>query len=329
MFSSTIIPTVNRATLTRAVQSVLEQVPARDDFEVIVVNDSGRPLPKAEWQNSPRVRILSTNRQERSVARNTGAAVAEGRYLHFLDDDDWILPGALESFRRLAQDRAAVWLYGGYQLVDSAGKPVEERRPDEGGNCFVRFMTGEWLPLQASLIDAEAFSAVGGFALLPSLLGGDEDVHLSRLITLTGDVSGTPSLVASIRFGQDQSTTNYADLHRQSRLSREQVLRNRGAFARLRASAIARPADSSYWHGRVSRIYFASAVWNLRRLKLLAAAGRGCLSLVALAAAGRHLVSFGFWRGAVHPHHRESGILHYQSENAKPFAEAPPRPVER
>lgn len=36
MFSSTVIPTIGRATLARAVQSVLEQDFNADDFEVIV-----------------------------------------------------------------------------------------------------------------------------------------------------------------------------------------------------------------------------------------------------------------------------------------------------
>ena len=41
MFSSTIIPTINRGTLSRAVLSVLEQDFSADDFEVIVVNELG------------------------------------------------------------------------------------------------------------------------------------------------------------------------------------------------------------------------------------------------------------------------------------------------
>ena len=44
VFSSTIIPTVDRPTLGRAVLSVLDQEFAEADFEVIVVNDSGAPL---------------------------------------------------------------------------------------------------------------------------------------------------------------------------------------------------------------------------------------------------------------------------------------------
>lgn len=321
MFCSTIIPTINRATLARAVLSVLEQSPPLDDFEVIVVNDSGRPLPETEWQSSPRVKVLATNREERSVARNTGAAVARGRYLHFLDDDDWMLPGALETFRVLAKTRSAAWFYGGYRLVDSAGRSLEERRPDESGNCFVRFMTGEWLPLQVSLIDAEAFAEVGGFASLTSLRGGNEDVHLARRLTLTRGMVGTPELVATIRVGEDESTTDYEGLPAQSRESRERLLRMRGAFARLRDSARTRPTETEYWRGRVVRIYGASLLWNLRRLRLPAAVVRGGTGVAALAAGD--LFSTGFWRGVAGRRDPHTGILHFQIENAGRVPERP------
>jgi len=89
-FCSTIIPTIARLKLERAVESALAQPLSPDEHEIIVVNDSARPLPAAIWQKAPNVSIVSTNRHERSIARNTGAALATGRYLHFLDDDDWL-----------------------------------------------------------------------------------------------------------------------------------------------------------------------------------------------------------------------------------------------
>jgi len=51
MFCSTIIPTIGRATLARAVQSVLEQDFTAADYEVIIVNDSGKPLPADDGRN--------------------------------------------------------------------------------------------------------------------------------------------------------------------------------------------------------------------------------------------------------------------------------------
>jgi glycosyltransferase involved in cell wall biosynthesis len=302
MFCSTVIPTIGRSTLSRAVCSVLDQEFTREDFEVIVVNDSGMSLREEGWQRSRRVRIIDTNRRERSVARNVGAAIAKGAYLHFLDDDDWMLAGAFESLWQLANTNPAAWLYGGYRLVDSQGNLIEDCYPDDSGNCFIRFVAGEWLPLQVSFIKTKVFFRIGGFASLFSLSGGDEDVDLSRQISLDYDIAGTRNLVAEIRVGHDSSTTDYANLSVQSRVSREKALDAPGAFARLRDSASSRPADSRYWQGRVAWAYLTSVIWNLQQKRFFTSASRMTYGLTGIILAGSSIFSPSFWRGATRPH---------------------------
>jgi glycosyltransferase involved in cell wall biosynthesis len=163
IFSSTIIPTINRPVLSGAVYSVLNQSLKDADFEVIVVNDSGQPLPEMDWQHSERVRVIDTQRRERSVARNTGAAIARGKYLHFLDDDDLLLPGALEAFFKLDQTSESAWLYGSYQTVDNDGHLVEEFHPGITGNISALLVAGESIPFQASLIRTGEFFLAGAF----------------------------------------------------------------------------------------------------------------------------------------------------------------------
>ena len=46
---TTVIPTVGRSTLSRAVKSVLEQASLVEGFEVNVINDSGKLLAGADW----------------------------------------------------------------------------------------------------------------------------------------------------------------------------------------------------------------------------------------------------------------------------------------
>lgn len=293
MFCSTIIPTVSRAGLKKTVNSILGQNFSAANFEVIVVNDSGEPLPEEDWQKSTQVRLITTNQCERSVARNTGAAIARGQYLHFLDDDDWLMPDALQHFWDLAQHSQAGWLYGGSLLADvHTGRELTLHLKLKG-NCFIQAVTGEWIPLQASLIKAETFFTVGGFN--PLAVPG-EDKDLLRRIALYNTFDYTEATVATIIRG-NESTTNYAVGLRRGRREREKVLNESDAFSRMRQSA-----RSGYWHGRIVRTYLFSTIWNIRQRRGFTAISRATSALVALLLAGRYLFAAEFWQAVTRKH---------------------------
>jgi glycosyltransferase involved in cell wall biosynthesis len=294
MFCSTIIPTIGRMTLERAVQSVLNQEFIADDFEVIVVNDSGQLLPPANWQHSPRVRMIETQRRERSVARNTGAAMARGRYLHFLDDDDWLLPGAFNAFANLARENPNMgWLFGACEYVDMNNRSLSIFRFSSGGNIFVRVMSqAQWVQLQSSLVRTDAFFAIGGFN---PLLKVTQDIDLCRHIALRYDVAEMPTVVARILRGTGwRTTTDYPSMFEYYRLGRETVLNEPGVWTRLHTSEC-----KGYWRGRIVRILVASASWNLKRKRWWTSVSRVVYALVSFAIANRNFVDVDFWRGIV------------------------------
>ena len=313
MFLSTIIPTIGRPTLSRAVHSVLNQKFDHDDFEIIVVNDSGRPLPAEPWQAPERVQIINTNKRERCVARNTGAAIATGRYLHFLDDDDWLLPDALNSFWMLSQEaEGAAWLYGSSQLVDRQGKNIIQLHHNLNGNCFIHAIAGEWIPLQASCIRADTFFAVGGFH---PLVLATQDVDLCRRILLHGDLAGTSNLVACVGMGLENSVTDYTKAPLYSRWGREEILNQPGTFTRMRQSA-----SSGYWHGRIVRAYLTSAVWNLQYRQVIKSASRLTWGLINLILSAQYALSIKFWQAILKNYESETFLRGFQEAN---------RPVER
>lgn len=85
---SAIITTHNRKDyLLQAVQSVVEQTyPAH---EIIVVVDGSTDGSAAAVRGRfPAVRVIEQPNLGRSIARNTGVAVASGEWVAFLDDDD-------------------------------------------------------------------------------------------------------------------------------------------------------------------------------------------------------------------------------------------------
>jgi hypothetical protein len=198
-------------------------------------------------------------------------------------------------------------------MVDNAGKTITEIYPDEAGNCFMQLLAWEWLPLQASMIEAKAFFEVGGFASLQSLLGGFEDVHLSRQIARYYDMARLDKVVTCIRIGTEGSTTNYTNMFMQNRQSRERALDTPGTFVRMRGSAQVSPSRSSYWYGKIVYYYLASAKWHFQYKRLLTAVSRGVYAMASFFTAGRYALSTEFWQGGLKPHSPRMGIALQES----------------
>ncbi|MEO8357325.1 MAG: glycosyltransferase family A protein [Chloroflexota bacterium] len=300
MFFTSIIPTVGRKALRRAVHSVLEQGFSSADYEIIVINDSGSPLPKEEWQNSPLVKVINTDHVERCVGRNVGAAIARGQYLHFLDDDDWLLPGALDIFWKLShQYENHSWLFGGTLICDREDQPVIHLIHRLEPNCFAQVMAGEWIPLQASFINRIDFHKVGGFN---PLIPGIEDMDLARRMALHFDFHGTGELVAGVGMGIAGSTTDQSKARLDGRQARELILNEPRVYQRLWQSA-----NTAYWYGRIVRVYLTSAVWNLSHRRFFTAISRIFHGLRAIfASLFSSLFQRDFWRAITGPYESET-----------------------
>lgn len=296
---SAIIPTVGRASLRKALESVLSQEIAEGWVEVIVVNDSGSALePELDHLlPDPRVTVLSTNRRRQAVARNTGAAVARGQALLFLDDDDWLLPGALARLRRLLEEYpATVAAYGSSLVIGTIGGGGEQElgilNADVDGNCAAPMLAGAFIPTGSLLCNSDAFWHVSGY---DPVLVSSQDIDLTRKLALYGDLASTRAAVSVYYRGSGWVTTSdYPRSVEDLRLSREKVLDKTGVFARLCDSA-----DSPYWRARIVKAYAASVYWNLKRRRVLTALSRGLFCMLALAHAVPSLYQRQFWRGLV------------------------------
>ena len=103
---SVIIPAYNaQEYVAECVTSVIKQT--AKDIEVIVVDDGStddtREIVASIAERDARVTLLTQSNQYAGVARNNGMDHATGKYLYFLDADDFIEPDTLETMTGIAE----------------------------------------------------------------------------------------------------------------------------------------------------------------------------------------------------------------------------------
>jgi len=122
---SIITPCYNAAfTVERTLLSVFQQT--FKDFEVIVINDGSEDLSLQLINNyaskDPRFKLLNlTKNQGLSNARNLGLNYSSGKYVCFLDADDWWPNDKLEVFKKYF-NKGYDFLYSDYIRVNEKTK---------------------------------------------------------------------------------------------------------------------------------------------------------------------------------------------------------------
>ncbi|HWO40258.1 MAG TPA: glycosyltransferase [Candidatus Eisenbacteria bacterium] len=161
---SVIIPTYNRRAMVKeAIDSVLSQT--FTGFELIVVDDGSTDGTVGELEAyDTRLRLISQERRGVAAARNTGARMAAGRYLAFLDSDDLWLPKKLEiqtSFMARSGDRICqteeIWIRHGRRV----NPKLKHRKPS--GDVFRRSLALCLISPSAVMMTRELFENAGGF----------------------------------------------------------------------------------------------------------------------------------------------------------------------
>lgn len=91
--------------LERCIQSILAQT--YKDFELILVDD-GSPdncpaICDRYAKQDGRIRVIHQENGGLSAARNTGIEMAKGKWLFFVDSDDWVHTEALRTLLECAE----------------------------------------------------------------------------------------------------------------------------------------------------------------------------------------------------------------------------------
>ncbi len=113
-----IIPTYNRAwALPKAISSCMEDTGIQ--VQVIVVDDGSND---GSWELLAQTKGIEIYRQQhwgKPWAVNMALTHAEGKYIKFLDSDDWLVAGSLAKQFKLAEAAEADVVVAGYKIYEN------------------------------------------------------------------------------------------------------------------------------------------------------------------------------------------------------------------
>lgn len=158
---------VTRGYLGLAIESVLRQT--SESFELIIVDDGSTdatPQFCRQFLGDPRVSYCRQENQGPASARNSGIRSARGRYITFLDDDDFYEPNMVESLYKAITNRTETntgMLYCRTRHIDSRGKTLKTPLYEGTAPVYETLFYGNVLSTPAVIIDKKVFDTVGTF----------------------------------------------------------------------------------------------------------------------------------------------------------------------
>ena len=193
---SIVTPVLNgEAFVGKALHSVAEASALGADIEHIIVDggSTDRTLElvreaQSEY-GSPITQVVTGADSGQSQAINRGIAMARGRYVGWLNADDFYVPVGLARFVRVASESSADVVVGRCRFVDAGGRTVFEVRPPDPvtPSALLRLLSG-WFAGRSivqpeAFIAREAFGRVGG---IDESLHYTMDYHLWLRLAISG-----------------------------------------------------------------------------------------------------------------------------------------------
>lgn len=108
--------------IERCVNSLTNQT--FQNIEIILVDDSSTDssleICKKLAENDPRIKVLHKENEGAGMARNAALKVATGKYIGFVDSDDYVDPDMFQTLYEKAEKYGSDLILSGYHLVDGS-----------------------------------------------------------------------------------------------------------------------------------------------------------------------------------------------------------------
>lgn len=132
---SIIVPTYNvERYVEECIESLLNQT--YSNIEILVLDDGSTDATVyllKQYQDKIQL-IVNSNNKGQGARRNEGMKLAQGKYIYFVDSDDWIEPETVqEAVTQLERTQADMVRFNGLSFYDANAETVKEGRYDFSG----------------------------------------------------------------------------------------------------------------------------------------------------------------------------------------------------
>jgi glycosyltransferase involved in cell wall biosynthesis len=187
---SVVMPVYNGERFLRdSLDSVFAQT--FQDFETLCVDDGSTDRSAAILQQyGPRIRTVRQENAGQSAARNAGVALARGRYIAFLDQDDLWYPSKLMSqIAAIEANPHVILVHCDFDRIDEQGQMVQEgvgvtERASALASSMGQLIGEALIFPSAMMIRKDGYERSGGFH---SALQGFEDFDLIARLKQQGE----------------------------------------------------------------------------------------------------------------------------------------------
>jgi glycosyltransferase involved in cell wall biosynthesis len=209
---SVIIPVYNRSkTISRAINSVLNQT--YNNLEIIVIDDNSQDdsLNKIRSFTDRRIKLVSLTKNEGAAnARNQGVKIAKGKYIAFLDSDDYYEPQFIEScINKLSKTSSEIgFMWTGVNYITNNKIKKYVWIPHRKENAYLTFLHNLHIGTNSGIIiKKKVFEKIGGFN---SKLPAAEDTDLFLKITKNYEYTYvTDALINIVKDGSDRLSNDF------------------------------------------------------------------------------------------------------------------------
>lgn len=229
-FLTIIIPVYNlEGLLPRCVKSCLNQTGvSHNEYEIVIVNDGSTDGSLAAArrlaEGNTNVTVLTQGNAGPGAARNAGTKAAKGRYLWFVDADDWIGRDALAFLKGEIAAHSADWL--SICSMHTSGGGLRNLLPKTDDPKRI-FLGRKWSDMDTAYVWQRKFLQDNDLAFKEKLLFEDSE-WMPRTLYLAGSCHVTNKLLYHIYDREGSITRSISLRHGRDRIAvAEHLLRFR------------------------------------------------------------------------------------------------------